>query len=184
MRCPFILFLKTFFSAPGLLVEHEELVADEVPDEREAGRHQFGDIGPQDGAQAEQRRDIGRDAGQDESVDDDADDADCEELGELDRFLLCLGLVLERPVLVHKVAVDDSDGERDAVEDEQLDAGRDAGEVDQDIEDKEIDAGVDAADDDEFGELLDEFREGILAGSCRERSGRQRFVVHTFLLGG
>ena len=57
----------------GLFLEDKEFVADEVPNEREAGCHQFGDIGPEENADAKEWGDKCRNAGQYGSVDDDTD---------------------------------------------------------------------------------------------------------------
>jgi len=167
----------------GSFFENEEFVADEVPNERESGSQQFGDLGPEDGAQTEERRNVGSDACKYQSVDNDADDADGQELREFDGFLLRFRLVLECPVFVHEIAVDDSYRKRNAVQDKELNAGCDAGDVDEDIQNEKINAGVDASNDDEFGKLLGKFQENILIGRrCHEGKILCHCIVHKKLL--
>jgi len=137
----------------SLLLEYEEFVSDEVPDERDSGSEEFGDIGPEHRRDAECRSHKGSDAGDDRAIDAGSREADGDELGEF-RFFAVAGDILECPVFVHEIAVDDGDEERDGIEYEKSGPARDAGQLDFDIEYREIDSGIDAADEDEFRKLF------------------------------
>lgn len=92
-----------------LLFEHDEFVADEIPDERKTGSKEFANIGPELGSDIDNVWNVARETRDDAAVDEDADDADDKELGELDRRLLILNVCsgfFECPAAIHVIAVD------------------------------------------------------------------------------
>lgn len=137
----------------SLLLEDKELVADEVPDEGDAGREEFGDVCPEYGGYTEYRSDEGGDTRDDTAIDAGSEETDADELREF-RFFSIAGNILECPVFVHEVAVDDCDEEGDGIEYEKSAPARDAGELDLDVQHRKINGGIDAADEDEFRKLF------------------------------
>ncbi len=145
----------SYDESSNLFFEDEEFVTDEVPDEREARGEELSDDDPVGIGDAEHRLGEGRDDIDDTTVDADANEADDEELREFERLLLGSSFVLERPELVHEVAIHDGDREGNSIQDDDADTASDASDSDEDTENDDIDTSVDAADDDELGELLD-----------------------------
>ena len=87
--------------------------------------------------------------------------------------------VLECPALIHKITIDDGDGEGKTVEKEQFYARGYTGDIDQRIQDEKINAGIDTADDDELGELFDQFRKRTAMNDhLRKRNPFRCFDIH------
>lgn len=145
-----------------LSFEYPQFVADEVPDHGCSCREYFGDIDPELRRESEHDRDKRRESVNDDAVDAESDEAYTDELRELySRLIFIRSLVFERPSLVHEIAVDDSDGKRDNIQDDEFRAGADAGRQHFYIENREVDSCVDDADDEEFRELFDDALEPV-----------------------
>jgi hypothetical protein len=96
----------------------------------------------------------------DTAIDTGANEADDDELGEF-RFLTIAGNILECPVFVHEITVDDGDEEGDGIEYEDAWTTGDACYLQLDIEYRKIDDCIDATDDDENRKLFDNPQEAF-----------------------
>ena len=98
-----------------LSLENDEFVTEEVPDKGGCSRHKFGNVDPELIGDPEWRSDIGGDEGDNTAIDRYTNKADGQELRELEWLFFGLRLILERPVFVEEVTIDDRNGKGDAV---------------------------------------------------------------------
>lgn len=96
---------------------------------------------------------MGTDTVHDTAIDTGTNEADDDELGEFG-LLAILRDILECPVFVHEVTVDDGDEEGDGIEYEDARTTGDTCYLQLDIEYRKIDGGIDATDDDENRKLF------------------------------
>lgn len=146
----------TTHSLSRLPLKYEEFVADEIPYKDNDGSGRLGDDGPRSLFNSEDIADFVYGIG-DECVNDESGDGDGDKLEELFSYFCFVGTSLsERPEFVPDVAVDNCNGNRYHIEENDSGTLGYSGHPDEETEDAEVNNEVCRADESEFGELEEE----------------------------